>query len=80
MPDPSEIVVVHRNLRWEVSIDGITRPLIDWFSSKERAVEHALENARAVGARRIVIEAWDGTIEAIASTESGEVRRISQVA
>lgn len=40
-----ELRVVPRNLRWEVSVNGVTRRLIDWLCTKERAVEHALERA-----------------------------------
>ncbi len=41
-----ELRVVPRNLRWEVSVNGVTRRLIDWLCTKERAIEHALEQAR----------------------------------
>lgn len=41
-----ELRVIPRNLRWEVSINGVTRRLIDWLCTKERAVDHALERAR----------------------------------
>lgn len=37
--------VERRQLRWEVSLDGVTRPMIDWLCTRERAVEHALEIA-----------------------------------
>lgn len=43
---PIELRVVPRNLRWEVSVNGVTRRLIDWLCTKERAVDHALERAR----------------------------------
>lgn len=36
-----------RNLRWEVAHNGVTRPMIDWLFSRERAVEHALDLAEA---------------------------------
>jgi hypothetical protein len=41
-----ELRVVPRNLRWEVSVNGVTRRLIDWLCTKERAIAHALEQAR----------------------------------
>jgi hypothetical protein len=41
-----ELRVVPRNLRWEVSVNGVTRRLIDWLCTKERAIDHALERAR----------------------------------
>jgi hypothetical protein len=41
-----ELRVIPRNLRWEVSVNGVTRRLIDWLCTKERAVDHALERAR----------------------------------
>jgi hypothetical protein len=41
-----ELRVVPRNLRWEVSVNGVTRRLIDWLCTKERAIEHAFEQAR----------------------------------
>lgn len=43
------IVVRHRSLRWEVSVDGVTRRMIDWLCTEERAVAHALELASALG-------------------------------
>jgi hypothetical protein len=54
--------VRHRNLRWEVSVDNVTRPLVDWLCTRERALEHALERARELAAPpgharvRVVIE------------------------
>ena len=41
-----EIRVIPRNLRWEVSVNGVTRRLIDWLCTKDRAIDHALEQAR----------------------------------
>jgi hypothetical protein len=41
-----ELRVVPRNLRWEVSVNGVTRRLIDWLCTKERAIDHAYERAR----------------------------------
>ena len=43
-----EVRVVHRNRRWEVSVNGKTRPMIDWLCTKERAIELALERAAEV--------------------------------
>jgi hypothetical protein len=65
MPEPSEVLVIPRNMRWEVSVGGVTRRLVDWLCTKERAVEHALERAREVRAKSVVIEKWDGTIDEI---------------
>ena len=42
------IVVRRRNLRWEVAVDGVTRRMIDWLCTRERALEHALEMANAL--------------------------------
>jgi hypothetical protein len=47
-------------LRWEVSVNGITRRLIDWLCTKDRAIEHALERAQELlrwesSARAVVI-------------------------
>ncbi len=39
------IVVRRRSLRWEVALDGVTRRMIDWLCTRERALEHALEMA-----------------------------------
>ncbi|MDB4936033.1 MAG: hypothetical protein JWP87_3005 [Labilithrix sp.] len=41
-----ELRVIPRNLRWEVSVNGTTRRLIDWLCTKERAIDHAQERAR----------------------------------
>ena len=47
MPPPKtiEVRVIPRNLRWEVSVNGLTRRLIDWLCTKDRAIEHAFERA-----------------------------------
>ena len=37
MPEETCVKVVRRNLRWEVRVNGIARPLVDWSSTKERA-------------------------------------------
>jgi hypothetical protein len=63
MSTNTSIRVVHRNLRWEVSVNGTTRPREDWFFSQGRAVTHALERASELGADMIRIESWDGTVE-----------------
>lgn len=41
-----EIHVVPRNLRWEVSVNGLCRRMIDWLCTKDRAIDHAVERAR----------------------------------
>ena len=63
-----ELRVAPRNLRWEVSLDGVTRRMIDWLYSKERAVAHAYERAAELsrfsdGGIVIVIMRPDGTVE-----------------
>ena len=65
MAERNEVLVVPRNHRWEVSVGGVTRRLVDWLCTKERAVEHALERAREVQAKRVVIESWDGRVDEI---------------
>ena len=61
----SDVVVVPRNLRWEVSVAGITRPMVDWFATKDRAIDHALEVASERDRSEIVVETSDGAIEAV---------------
>jgi hypothetical protein len=65
MPESIEIRVVPRNQRWEVSANGVTRRLIDWLCTKERAVEHAIQRARELRVRSavVVVERADGSIE-----------------
>ena len=65
MPERIEIRVVRRNLRWEVSTGGVTRPMLDWLCTKERALDHARERAEEVRADLIVVERIDGTIEEV---------------
>lgn len=78
------VIVIHfRNLRWEVACDGITRPMIDWLFSRERAIEHALELAQEhlaqPGGMRVKValedgdESWEEVLEqpAFAATGSG---------
>jgi len=62
-PHAVEVQVVRRNLRWEVRVNGVARPLIDWLCTKERAIEHAYERAGEADARVIVIEGADWTVE-----------------
>jgi hypothetical protein len=65
MPEPVAVQVVRRNLRWEVRVNGVARPLIDWLCTKERAIEHAHERAREVEATAIVVEGADWVVEEI---------------
>lgn len=64
------IVVRRRHLRWEVALDGVTRRMIDWLCTRERALAHALEMARvltsppAAAAVRVVVEDADGVARA----------------
>ncbi|MGO9000020.1 MAG: hypothetical protein ACLQVI_42380 [Polyangiaceae bacterium] len=74
VPDPAEVHVVRRNLRWEVRVNGIARPMIDWLCTKERAIEHAIERAHEVDATLVVIEANDWTIEDIIRVERASGR------
>jgi hypothetical protein len=65
MPHPVEVQVVPRNLHWEVRVDGIARPRLDWLCTKARALDHARERAREVEAKVIVVEASDWTVEEV---------------
>jgi hypothetical protein len=64
-PHSVEVQVVRRGLRWEVRVNGVARPLIDWLCSKERAIEHAYERAGEVDAQVIAIEGADWTVEEV---------------
>jgi hypothetical protein len=56
------IEIRQRHLRWEVAVDGVTRRMIDWLCTRERALDHAFELAQQfIGtpsreAVRIVVE------------------------
>jgi hypothetical protein len=65
MPHAVEVLVVRRNLRWEVRVNGVARPLIDWLCTKDRAIEHARDRAREVDARVVLIEGADWTVEEV---------------
>ncbi len=69
-PTSSEVRVVHRNLRWEVAVDGRTRRMIDWLCTKERAIDHAVERAREVARR----EGRAVTVVVPAGTAAGGTR------
>ena len=60
-----EVLVVRRNLRWEVRVNGVARPLIDWLCTKDRAIEHACDRAREVDARVVVVEGADWVVEEV---------------
>ena len=62
MPHAVEVRVVPRNLRWEVVADGVTRRMIDWLCTKERAIDHALERAKEFDAVAVVVEHVDGSV------------------
>jgi hypothetical protein len=51
--------VTYRNLRWEVAHNRVTRPMIDWLSTRQRAVDHALEIAERLlsypGSERVLV-------------------------
>lgn len=65
MPEGATIRVLERNRRWEVRANGFARPLVDWFCTKERAIEHAIERAREIDASIVVVEGPAFTIERI---------------
>jgi hypothetical protein len=65
MPRVAEISVVRRNLRWEVRVNGVARPLIDWLCTKERAIEHAIERAWEIEATAVVVEGTDWAEEEV---------------
>lgn len=79
------MLVIHfRNLRWEVAHDGVTRPMIDWLFSRERAIEHAFELADELLARpgrtrvKVVLEdgdeSWEQLLEQPALAATGTAR------
>jgi hypothetical protein len=74
-PHAAEVRVIHKNLRWEVKALGVTRPLIDWLCTKERAIEHALDRAREVGVGIVVVENSDGGIEELIPSDRQSERR-----
>ena len=65
METSAVVEVIHRNLRWEVAVDGVTRPRIDWFYSAVRAIDHARELASDLGAETVSVVQWDGTVDAV---------------
>ncbi len=65
MARSTDIVVIPRHRRWEVSVDGVTRPLVDWFATKERALDHAFEMAAETEATAVVVEDADGDVVAV---------------
>jgi hypothetical protein len=79
MPHEVEVQVVHRNLRWEVRVNGTARPMIDWLCTKERAIDHARDRAREVDATRVVVLATDWSEEDVILVERAP-RRYARVA
>jgi hypothetical protein len=77
-----ELRVAPRNLRWEVSCDGVTRRMIDWLFSKERAIEHAFERAQEIARWdgnadfEIVVTRPDGTVEERHSIPAANLRSL----
>lgn len=76
LPEPSPrhlILVRRRNSRWEVALDGVTRRMIDWLCTRERALEHALEMASILArppageSVRVVVEDVDGAVHTFSS-------------
>ena len=66
-----EVHVVPRNMRWELDVRGVTRPMLDWFCSKERAVQYGVLRALDVGAPVIVVERGDRSVEQVIAVEGG---------
>jgi hypothetical protein len=62
MTAPYPVLVIHRQLRWEVSNHGLVRPRLDWLCTKERALDHAFEIARESGAEVVAVENAFGTV------------------
>lgn len=64
---PRHCIRIHvRELRWEVEKDGVTRPMIDWLCTKERAIAHAFELAREIDdglPYEVIVERSDGSVE-----------------
>src|SRR5438128_281889 len=80
MSHEGEVRIIHRHLRWEVSVRGVTRPIVDWSYSRERALEHAMACAREVGATWVDVEQWDGTVEERVRVDDRSPDRLSFVA
>ena len=68
--------VQQRNLRWEVALNRVTRPMIDWLCTRERAVDHALEIAERIlsapGRERVLL-VIEG-VEHVLTNEGGSVQ------
>jgi|HubBroStandDraft_1064217.scaffolds.fasta_scaffold1013085_1 hypothetical protein len=76
-PHRAEVQVVPRNLRWEVRVGGIARPLVDWFCTRERAIDHAHERAHEVEAELIVVEGHDWNVEDVIVVDRPSVRLVA---
>ena len=74
MPHAIEVHVVHRNLRWEVRVNGVARPMVDWLCTKERAIDHAHVRASEVDAARIVVEGPEWSVEEVIHVGRGAPR------
>jgi hypothetical protein len=74
MPEEAEVRIVHRNLRWEVRVNGVARPMIDWLCTKDRAIEHARERARELDVTRVVIDGPDWVTEEVIFVERASGR------
>jgi len=84
LPEPSPrhpILVRRRNARWEVALDGVTRRMIDWLCTRERALEHALEMSSLLARPpagelvRVVVEDVDGAVHTLSDERLSAVRR-----
>jgi hypothetical protein len=75
------ILVRRRNGRWEVALDGLTRRMIDWLCTRERALEHALEMASGLASGpagesvRVVVEDVDGMAHTFSEERPRPARR-----
>jgi hypothetical protein len=83
LPEPSArhlILVRRRNARWEVVLDGVTRRMIDWLCTRDRALEHALEMASVLArppageSVRVVVEDVDGAVHTFSGERNRPVR------
>ena len=66
------LCVERRNLRWEVSHNGVTRPMVDWLCTRERAVDHAVEIAErllSVPSRERVLVVVEGVEHVLTNEE-----------
>ncbi len=78
MRSSSSVSVIRRNLRWEVLINGKTRPILDWFVSEERALDAARKHARDLGIDVVALVLGDGSVDSWVSAEGERFSRYSR--